>query len=54
MNKIEDLSVNQVIKILKLSDLTEFEDIVREKNLDGRQILVSNPKIILDYFLLFF
>lgn len=53
MNKrVEDLTTSSVVLLLERWEMTEFVDFVREKQLDGRKLMVSkvtNKRMVSDH-----
>lgn len=44
--KVESLSVSDVIIVLENSDMKEFIDFVKEKEINGEKLLVSKERIL--------
>lgn len=40
-NKMEKLSVDEIVEVIKRNGLCEFENIVRDKKLDGKVLMVN-------------
>lgn len=47
--KVESLSVSDVIIVLENADMKEFIDFVKEKEINGEKLLVSEERILVSF-----